>query len=470
MRRKIDTYFKHGLDVPQEPPTGAWDYIQQQLDQKEKKRYIPLWGKISGFAGLLMLVVGGGFLAKQQNWFSSEKQASANENQSGWVQQNQNISSQTNSTNSLSETSSNHQEDNFTINKQFNSNSSNSNSYETNSIFVYNQTLDNSYHSLKNSEFNESNSVFQIQNPNEIFSPINIFENQKYNPNHSWKELNTNLLLASIGGNVETKPIDKKYADGIEINSKKQNKSIQKSKKDLDLNRFYISGFVSPMMLNTFVGGSMLGKEMKEFKTINNITSAYGVKGAYALNDKLKIRTGVSMIGFEQITKNVPLTTNLSESGNSIALFADSNITYTGDVRISSPLDSSAGIELGKNSVGNIQQQSNYLEIPIEAELNLLQTQSIGISATAGGSTWLLSKNKIYVSTEDFTQDLGRANNLNKTSFSANAGLKFDLKLSDDIHLNVEPHFKYLLNQVNNIEKYNPYTVGVNAGISINLK
>ena len=71
---------------------------------------------------------------------------------------------------------------------------------------------------------------------------------------------------------------------------------------------------------------------------------------------------------------------------------------------------------------------------------------------------------------DDYTQELGEANNLNKVSFSANAGLKFDMNLTDNIKLNVEPNFRYLINPVNNIEKYNPYTVGVNAGLSISLK
>ncbi|MFA7448416.1 MAG: hypothetical protein WCY77_08270, partial [Weeksellaceae bacterium] len=129
-----------------------------------------------------------------------------------------------------------------------------------------------------------------------------------------------------------------------------------------------------------------------------------------------------------------------------------------------------SGDELGKPTLGNIQQQSEYIEIPLEAEIAILQTSSIGISATGGGSTWLLSRNKIYVHTEDYTEELGQANNLNKTSFSANAGLKFDMKIMDKVQLNVEPNFKYLVNPVNNIEKYNPYTVGVNAGITVSLK
>src|SRR5690606_41774847 len=80
------------------------------------------------------------------------------------------------------------------------------------------------------------------------------------------------------------------------------------------------------------------------------------------------------------------------------------------------------------------------------------------------------SKNKIYAYTDEISENMGEATNLNKTSFSANAGLKFDLKLTDQIQFNVEPNFKYLMNPVNNIEKFNPYTVGVNAGVTVSFK
>lgn len=53
----------------------------------------------------------------------------------------------------------------------------------------------------------------------------------------------------------------------------------------------------------------MLSNNLDDYKTENSITLAYGLKAAYSLNPKLKIRTGVSVVGFEQITKNVLMTT-----------------------------------------------------------------------------------------------------------------------------------------------------------------
>ncbi|MFV0304463.1 MAG: hypothetical protein ACK5IC_03145, partial [Moheibacter sp.] len=252
----------------------------------------------------------------------------------------------------------------------------------------------------------------------------------------------------------------------LAVNNKMEERNPkEKSKKIIDFDRFYISGFASPMSLNTFIGSSMLADAMSDYKTENSITLAYGVKGAYAINQNIKLRTGVSVVGFEQITKDVPLSINLDS--RPIANSAKStNIAYSGSLTISSFSDD----EFGRNISGDTQQQSQYIEIPLEAEITLFKTNSIGISATGGGSTWLLSKNKIYVHTDDYTQELGKATNLNKTSFSANAGVKFDMKLMDNVDLNIEPSFKYLINPVNNIERYNPYTVGVNAGVTVSLE
>src|SRR5690606_17599558 len=180
--------------------------------------------------------------------------------------------------------------------------------------------------------------------------------------------------------------------------------------------------------------------------TENSVTLAYGIKGAYSLSPTLKLRTGVSVVGLEQITNQVPIAVDITERYELSPVDEFNNVKYNGNIRINnhSPANSLMEMELsGRMGYGSIQQQASYIEIPVEAELSLFQTNSIGISATGGGSTWLLSKNKIYVHIDDYTQELGEASNLNKVSFSANAGLKFDLSLTDNVKLNVEPNFRY---------------------------
>src|SRR5690606_22995598 len=448
MKRKIDRYFKNKLNVPQQPPAEAWEFIQNHLAQKEKKRFLPLWARISGISALVLMLIGGGFMF---DVFEFEKNLEPNtESLTG----NSDISStQDNSSEHLNRNSelnqiSNHsdrenQTDPFYLEK----NSLSDHSQQPNSIGNTNQTTaiyskslvyeNNSTHlnspnsnPLQGKENLENSSVLLNEKINSESLASNAL---KWNPNPWSPEASavennifkTHQFEVSAQEKAEEEQL-------LAVKSKQHKKKKYKAPKNkMEFDRFYISGFISPMALNSFVGNSMLADEMGQYKTENNVTLSYGVKGAYAVSPKVKIRTGITVTGFEQITQNVPLVANVDNSaisslyGSSQHGRNDNNIRYNGELRIEDVHTAYlTGNELNhKGLEGNIQQQSQYIEIPVEAEVALFQTNSIGISATGGGSTWLLSKNKIYAHTDDYTEELGRADNLNKTSFSANAGL-----------------------------------------------
>lgn len=454
MNRKLDSYFKEKLNQPQQAPTDAWDNIQSALDKKKKKYFIPFWIKISGVASIALLLIGSFMLINHLG--TSTNQIEINSNLSPFEE----FQSIVKSANNLTKNKSKNEYKNNNIEKQNNLRFKQIENYNTNESEVNNTSIENDLTEEKliiNNEWLNSldnlNSLLSYSSNRISFTELNSID----------EKLNNEDLNASLDIIFDSK------LDNITL--KKQEKFKPKKKQNIDFNKFSISGFISPMALNTFVGKSMLSDEMSDYKTDNNITLAYGIKGAYALNPKIKIRTGVSKIGFEQFTRNVPLIGNVSTNSSFNSTVTLQNINYNSQLRVVKlNKESLSNGELYLSTYGDMQQQSEYIEIPIEAEFTLFQNESIGISATGGGSTWLLSKNKIYVHGDNYTEELGKANNLNKTSFSANAGLKFDMKISEDIYVNIEPNFKYLINTVNNIDQYNPYTIGVNAGISVNLK
>lgn len=451
MKTKLDKYLKEKLEIPQQPPADAWKNIQSQLpESKKNKRVLPFWLRLSGIAATLLLMLGLGY------WLGIEQQSHLDS--PGFAVQTENSSLENLGTIANhgiqkeevlpKDENQKHQENIF--------NTSNNFSERINFLTVNNysnQRTNDLYASNINLNQQEQNAAWSLNFP---FSDL------------SWNNLNLNPTEI-----LYTSEIKKNKNQNILLTSN-QNSKEKKKKKIIDFNRFHLSAFASPLSFNTFVGSSMLSDEMSQYNTENSITLAYGIKGAYSLNPNLKLRTGISVVGLEQITEKVPLTVNVSGKYEVTGIDDINNIKYKGDIRIdnyNSYLNSLLEMELsGRMGYGNIQQQTRYIEIPLEAELSLFQTNSIGISATGGGSTWLLSKNKIYVHVDNYTQELGEASNLNKVAFSANAGLKFDLNLTDDVKLNVEPNFRYLINPVNNIEKYNPYTVGVNAGVTISIK
>lgn len=472
MKQKLDKYFKQKLNTPQQPPEDAWEFIQSRLPkQNEKKRLLPFWMRLSGIAATLLLMLGVGYWLGTLNNSGLETPAVVvnPENTSG------------NSRSTIEPDSEVEQNFQGQVPNYLNPDSDNLTGHDQSSqTFSYGNSAER-FHSNNNNQFTNSQYTNNYNNElnNDSFSQYNqnsisFLDGQAlaYN-NYEANSFDLTPILSLEMPTIQDAKLNQNNSSKFLLasNDKPNNEKEKKKKKQIDFDKFYVSAFASPLAFNTFVGNSMLADEMSQYKTENSITLAYGVKAAYALSPRLKVRTGISVVGLEQITNDVPLEVEIA--GRDELATLDNNIKYNGSVRIDDNpyVTSLAEMELsGKIGYGDMQQQASYIEIPLEAELSLFQTNSIGISATGGGSTWLLSKNKIYVHTDDYTQELGEADNLNKVSFSANAGLKFDMNLTESIKLNVEPNFRYLINPVNNIEKYNPYTVGVNAGISVSLK
>jgi len=465
MKKNIDSLFKKRLDSSQKAPEDAWDYIRERLPSEDDKPVIPFWKKTLGIAVILTGLVSGGLLIGKKDYSAANTDGNTGIVQTEKGKQNQSVQNQSENTiqpeiqnnsstvgNDGSESESDNGSQYYVQNsfgaENFGIGKSNQNSNQT-EMYAQNG-LNGNFSENSNSD---GKSLLQVLTGDYSTAPA---KTMVWNP--KFDLISNSVLLSKINSNNE-----KLIASNFD--NKKSNEKKKKSYKSFE--NLYISGFVSPTGLNTFVGASMLSNNLNDYKTENSITLAYGLKAAYSLNPKLKIRAGVSIVGFEQITKSVLMTTGFSDSPNSFA-GSEHNINYSGELRLYRPTD---GNEMNyRLSGGDVQQQAQFLEIPLEAEYEVFQTGNIGISVTGGGSAWLLSKNKIYAHLNGYTEDLGTADNINKTSFSANAGLKFDMKISDDVQLNVEPSFKYLLNPVSNIDKYSPYTVGVNAGVTVKLK
>lgn len=79
-----------------------------------------------------------------------------------------------------------------------------------------------------------------------------------------------------------------------------------------------------------------------------------------------------------------------------------------------------------------------------------------------------LNKNEIFSEIDGYRTLLGKANNINKVSYSANFGLGLNYKIFKKIDLNFEPMFKYQINTFNNTSgNFKPYFIGVYTGFTI---
>lgn len=192
---------------------------------------------------------------------------------------------------------------------------------------------------------------------------------------------------------------------------------------------------------------------------------------SYAVSERLSVRTGVSNVDLSYGTSGIELGTGPVSS-------ALKSVDYGGKQTVLTAVDEGA---IGENSMGGnfgsitpkatngaaeITQNISYYEVPVELKYAVLNNK-LGVNLIGGVSTLFLGSNEVSVNAGDFNSTLGEANNLSTVSFSANAGLGFDYKISKRFKFNVEPMFKYQLNPYTDSSvNFKPYYVGVYTGFS----
>jgi hypothetical protein len=198
---------------------------------------------------------------------------------------------------------------------------------------------------------------------------------------------------------------------------------------------------------------------------------SYGVRGSYALNDKLSVRAGVNKLTLGYSTDDVFVLKNVT------ATPTDSRLQLRNvDLKEEAEVISFVSVEgfalaqipsvISSQIIGSIDQKLGFIEIPLELEYEI-SDQKLGLRVLGGVSALFLNENEVYSTLDGETTLIGRATNINKTSFSANLGVGLDFKLSEKFKLNLEPTFKYQLNTFSNTSgDFKPYFIGIYSGIS----
>lgn len=209
------------------------------------------------------------------------------------------------------------------------------------------------------------------------------------------------------------------------------------------LKRLSISSTTGAVYLNVNQG-STLGEGFSAKGGSSEVSLAYGVNVAYAISEKLKIRSGISKVDFNYSTPQLDYSAVMSSG------------TVSSD-------PARMGVLL--SAQGNLEQEFAFIEIPAELEFTLID-KKVGLNIIGGASALLLQENNMTMITPGFTADLGEAENLNELSFSANLGLGVHYKFAPRLRLNLEPVVKYQLNAFDHSRGFNSYYYGIYLGIS----
>jgi hypothetical protein len=416
-RKNIDRVFQENLkDLDINPSKNVWNGIELYLTERPVTKSVPVWQRLSGVAAIFILFFMGGVWYYNMNSISPTVPA--------------NIITETNFDNL--------KVDDETPLNQFDSD-------------VLNVIANN-----------EDSEIIKTTRD----SKATVFV----------KKPNNNVIVTSTDISSIYRTIDSKYVvdEGDFIESLKSNKNsisnidpvnVKEEVRESMRSKWSVGTTVAPVYYNTLQSGSPLSEDLADNTKSSDNALSVGLKLNYKINRKFNVQSGVNKVELAYVTSNV----NVASASSKIA--SNNNLTKSGVVlsnsgNPSSIIKSVTNAQGKSNLSGELNQSMEYFEFPVEMTYNLFESK-FGIGLVGGFSTYVLSKNSVYITTQDQIRDLGEANNLNNLNFSGNLGVDFDYKINKNWYLNVAPMFKYQFNTYSSSAgNFQPYYFGVYSGLN----
>ena len=522
-KKNIDRLFQEKFkDFEAAPSDAVWGRINESLPKKKKKRrVVALWWQIGGVAAVLALLLTVGVSVFNADYNSSNDLPIVNTEDSSQKNSDKNntpITSPEDKQNEISNlktyplelVNSYKSEESLGDNKKEETPQKNNSSKQltsTNTSSHTNAIVNTSYKKDKTTTPQKRYNLTTIKDKDK---PTNVVGNTKTNNSVLENSKNDTLaadaeLKSAIKKTIEdnktavvdnkksnntdtetsdTKSADTKNTDGTDINVtviedlKKQSieSAITENIKNINEkenkeSRWSIKPNVAPVYFSSLGQGSSIDDQFNENSKSSDINMSYGIASTYAISKKLKIRAGVNHLNLNQKTSDVFAFTSgefaargaLSHMGNINTRDGLHNVALMS----SSMFNRSSTPEIFNTKItGDIEQRFGFIEVPLELEYRILD-KKFGINVIGGFSTFFLNANEVYADVNGTSTLIGKANNINSTSFSANFGLGLDYTLSKQWNINLEPQFKYQLNTFNNTSgDFRPFIVGVYTGLN----
>ncbi len=280
----------------------------------------------------------------------------------------------------------------------------------------------------------------------------------------SEKRKNMNIPKRTESKNVFRRKKENELKQKIEIaemqTQEKQEEFIVE-KKNLQIAFSPYTGVSNIMSLSD---ANLITSEMNKFAMTNKTAITYGSKIGVQINSKLQLRSGIGIVNIKQDTYGIPLTMFAENTTQNFNMTSTSNLNV--DLSDHNILVFSDEIKNNAMAHQTLSYELQFIEIPLEVEYRLFQFPKFGFFTTTGLSALLRNKNNIYVNDN---HKFAKSTNINKTSFSANMGVKFNYELNSNLSVNIEPQVKYLFNTITNNNEIKPYVVEINLGFSWKL-
>jgi hypothetical protein len=495
-KKNIDRLFQEKLkEFEVTPNDSVWENITKELRfDKKQRKVIPLWWKIAGVAAtlLLLLTLGNTFFNTSKE-IPEESVVNINSNTPNQNNSNLDKTKVIKDTSALKNVVENDAKENSISDSNIKLKSNTKNSIanlkkdqNSTSSIVSNNKSNLIKKDIASKDFNdllEDNDVTQnLSNSNNFQNktkpkekPIKsidkehigstIIKSSKSDQNTSLPNSDSNkdaigdMLKAKIE-NEGKLSLKEELVDSVDEVNK-----LEKNKEKID--RWSVSPSIAPVYFNTLGDGSSINSQFNNNSKTGGVNMSYGISTSYAINNRLSVRAGINKVKLGYSTNDIVVYSNTQTVPNNPLL---RNINFNeqsqGVSFISANEFNFAQIPSILSNLINasIDQKLGFLEIPLELQYNI-SNKKLGINLIGGFSALFLSDNEIYAVQNRNSTLLGKATNINSTSFSANFGLGFDFKISKAFNFNLEPVFKYQLNTFNNTSgNFKPYFIGIYTG------
>lgn len=263
----------------------------------------------------------------------------------------------------------------------------------------------------------------------------------------------------AVAAITETNPLEQLLQQQIE---KTETKTAEAK-----LEKWQVTPNVAPVYFNSAGNGSPIHSAFAGNDKTYDRSMSVGINVNYAVNKRFAIRTGVNklQLGYEtnevafiaSLDPQVFETTAVTPAARGVTVVNQSQMA-TGALSVDASLQ--------QTSMGAMNQEFGYFEVPLEMSYKVLDTK-FGINVIGGVSTLFLSENSVSLRSDSFSTSLGEATNLNDVHFSSNIGLGFQYRFFKNFELNFEPMFKYQINTFSrDAGNFRPYFIALYSGIS----
>ncbi|MBT8246037.1 MAG: outer membrane beta-barrel protein [Winogradskyella sp.] len=488
-KKHIDGLFQEKFqDFDVSPDPKLWDNIETRLVKKKKRRVIAIWWQLGGVAAAIVLLfaVGNSLFTDSNNIDEipiivnadekdEQNDINSKDNDSFLKKNEVNVASEDSLNDNTNDDTSNNLNDKskkleYSTNqsksaiasqnsKTKNNNTSNFLSSKNTQSTEVITSVSNESNSVKENTYKNSDDKTKLKSDSEIKALLKTNTTKKA---IALSEKNENLeVIENEKGKGQD--IEKAIAEANTINEKEEEK----------LRRWSIAPNVAPVVFNSFGEGSSIDNQFNNNNKTSDITLSVGIKGSYAINNRLKVTAGINRVNFNNTTNDIIALSDNSfasrSNGNNLEnVKLNANVNNASLTVMSRTSINNASIPGAINTIqtGDLNQNFGFIEIPLEVEYRVLD-KKIGLNLSGGFSTLLLNENEIFADVNGESTSIGEANNINNTSFSANIGIGLDYGLTEKININLEPKFKYQLNTFNNTSgDFRPFFIGVYTGLS----